>query len=291
MSKRPTIVLLPGLLCDASTWMRRKRPSSLMRMSESGISRSSIHRGDGPVGARPREGPGRRVAFHGRPRRPGNGAPCTERIVRLVYRYGIIRGARERRRPGRTRRSRLRTRAWRPWRTSGCRRWFIWKGSGTRRSCSAQGHGPAGIPGAARAPDQGAPRSPECPTGLAQIACPTLVMVGRQDRWSPLAQHEEMAALIPNATLVVIEDSGHMSPVERPGQVSQALLRFLVSRTRTTAPRGVATGKGKPMGDETDAGSYSGYAAVRPQAVAARIPSQQDGHGARRSRQPGGVPE
>jgi pimeloyl-ACP methyl ester carboxylesterase len=62
---------------------------------------------------------------------------------------------------------------------------------------------------------------------LEKIACPTLVMVGRQDRWSPLAQHEEMAALIPNAELVVIEDCGHMSLTEQPEQVSRALLRFL----------------------------------------------------------------
>ena len=62
---------------------------------------------------------------------------------------------------------------------------------------------------------------------LPTITCPTLVMVGRQDRWSPLAQHEEIAALIPGAELVVIENSGHMSPVEQPEAVSQALLRWL----------------------------------------------------------------
>lgn len=62
---------------------------------------------------------------------------------------------------------------------------------------------------------------------LPSISCPTLVMVGRQDRWSPLAQHEEIAALIPGAELVVIENSGHMSPAEQPEAVSQAFLRWL----------------------------------------------------------------
>lgn len=62
---------------------------------------------------------------------------------------------------------------------------------------------------------------------LPTIVCPTLVMVGRQDRWSPVTQHEEIAASIPNAELVIIEDSGHMTPVEQPDQVSQALLRWL----------------------------------------------------------------
>ncbi len=62
---------------------------------------------------------------------------------------------------------------------------------------------------------------------LPTITCPTLVMVGRQDRWSPLAQHEEIAAAIPGAKLVVIEDSGHMSPVEQPGAVTDALVEWL----------------------------------------------------------------
>ncbi|WP_240540072.1 alpha/beta fold hydrolase [Salinarimonas soli] len=62
---------------------------------------------------------------------------------------------------------------------------------------------------------------------LPAIECPTLVMVGRQDRWSPLAQHEEIAAAIPDATLVVIEDSGHMAPVEQPRAVTDALLAWL----------------------------------------------------------------
>lgn len=62
---------------------------------------------------------------------------------------------------------------------------------------------------------------------LPTIGCPTLVMVGRQDRWSPLAQHEEIAAAIPGARLVVIEDSGHMCTVEQPAQVTRALLEWL----------------------------------------------------------------
>src|SRR5436305_15241410 len=68
---------------------------------------------------------------------------------------------------------------------------------------------------------------PDARIHLSSVRCPTLVMVGRQDRWSPLAQHKEIAALIPNAELVVIEDSGHMSLVVQPEQVSQALLRWL----------------------------------------------------------------
>ena len=44
-------------------------------------------------------------------------------------------------------------------------------------------------------------RRPDPRPLLSTISCP-LVMVGRQDRWSPPAQHEEIAAAIPNAEMV-----------------------------------------------------------------------------------------
>nr|WP_281432981.1 alpha/beta hydrolase [Microvirga terrestris] len=75
---------------------------------------------------------------------------------------------------------------------------------------------------------------------LAHIKCPTLVMVGRQDRWSPLAQHEEMATQIPDAELVIIEDSGHMTLLEQPEQVSNALLRWLGFENKLAGAHGAA---------------------------------------------------
>ncbi len=81
---------------------------------------------------------------------------------------------------------------------------------------------------------------PDLRPRLPDIACPTLVMVGRQDRWSPLAQHEEMAALIPKAELVVIEDSGHMTLLEQPEQVSHALLRWLGFKSECASANGAA---------------------------------------------------
>ena len=59
---------------------------------------------------------------------------------------------------------------------------------------------------------------------LPKIACPTLVACGRQDLWSPLAQHEDIAAKNSDAKLAIIEDCAHMVTVERPDAVS-ALLR------------------------------------------------------------------
>jgi pimeloyl-ACP methyl ester carboxylesterase len=70
---------------------------------------------------------------------------------------------------------------------------------------------------------------PEATNLLAQIGCPTLVLCGRQDAWSPLARHEDMARAIPDSTLVAIEDSGHMSTMERPGDVAAALRTWLAT--------------------------------------------------------------
>jgi len=68
---------------------------------------------------------------------------------------------------------------------------------------------------------------PDSLPGLSTIACPTLVLCGRQDVSAPLECHEEMARAIPNASLVVIEDCGHLSPMERPEEVTHALRGWL----------------------------------------------------------------
>lgn len=68
---------------------------------------------------------------------------------------------------------------------------------------------------------------PDATGYLERIACPTLVLVGRQDGWSPLSRHEEMARRIPGARLEVVEDCGHMATVERPGKVSAAMLDWV----------------------------------------------------------------
>ena len=55
---------------------------------------------------------------------------------------------------------------------------------------------------------------------LHEIRCPTLVVAAGQDRLRSREEAEEMHAGIPGAEFVLIEDSGHMLPIEAP----QALL-------------------------------------------------------------------
>lgn len=61
---------------------------------------------------------------------------------------------------------------------------------------------------------------------LSAITCPTLVLCGAEDRLCPVAIHEEMARGIPQAELVVVERAGHLSTLEQPSAVTDALRRL-----------------------------------------------------------------
>lgn len=64
---------------------------------------------------------------------------------------------------------------------------------------------------------------------LRRITTPTLVIWGREDKILPLADGRHIAATIPDARLVIIDNSGHLSPVEQPGAFVTALKAFLTS--------------------------------------------------------------
>ncbi len=62
---------------------------------------------------------------------------------------------------------------------------------------------------------------------LAAIKIPTLVLVGREDALTPVAESEEIADGIPGSRLVIVEDCGHLSALEQPGAVTRALQDWL----------------------------------------------------------------
>jgi len=68
---------------------------------------------------------------------------------------------------------------------------------------------------------------PDAEAVLPTIACPTLVVGGHQDGWSPATQQRTIAAGIDGAALTLIDDCGHMSPVEQPEAVGAALRGWL----------------------------------------------------------------
>ena len=63
---------------------------------------------------------------------------------------------------------------------------------------------------------------------LPRVEVPTLVLCGRQDAIATLAMHEEMATMIPQARLAVIERCGHLSTMERPDEVNAAMREWLL---------------------------------------------------------------
>lgn len=62
---------------------------------------------------------------------------------------------------------------------------------------------------------------------LPNIGCPSLVLCGREDSITPVEVHEEMAALIPRATMTIVEHCGHLSALEKPDAVTAALRNLL----------------------------------------------------------------
>lgn len=68
---------------------------------------------------------------------------------------------------------------------------------------------------------------PDAEGQLANISVPTLLLSGTQDTWSPVTQHQVIQQKITGSELVVIDDAGHMAPVEQPENVAAALHSWL----------------------------------------------------------------
>jgi len=62
---------------------------------------------------------------------------------------------------------------------------------------------------------------------LTQINVPTLIVVGKEDPITPVADSEKMHERIAGSQLVVIENASHVSNIEQPQQFNRALKDFL----------------------------------------------------------------
>jgi 3-oxoadipate enol-lactonase len=62
---------------------------------------------------------------------------------------------------------------------------------------------------------------------LGGVTIPALVVAGADDPSTPLGDLEAIAAEIPEARLVVVDDARHLVNVERPAEVNEALVAFL----------------------------------------------------------------
>ena len=229
----PTICLLPGLLCDATVWepqrtaLAGKRevhvadlwgPDSFAVMAEKVLDETS-----GPL-AVAGHSMGARVAFEMwrlAPQRlerlallstgfhpPGpQEEPKRMALVKLGYEQGMAAVA-ERWLPPMVHPDRVRDEAlMAPLRAMVCR--------ATPEIFDAQQR--AGL------------TRPDAGPYLDEIACPTLILVGQDDGWSPPSQHEQMAGRIKGSRLVLVEHSGHMVTVEQPQPVNRALMEWISS--------------------------------------------------------------
>ena len=61
---------------------------------------------------------------------------------------------------------------------------------------------------------------------LEDITLPTIILVGDEDRMTPLRFSEGLSAGIKNSELVVIQGAGHMLPLEKPAEVAERLKIF-----------------------------------------------------------------
>jgi len=61
---------------------------------------------------------------------------------------------------------------------------------------------------------------------LGEIGVPTLVVVGQEDKLTPVKYSRYLQQHIPEATLEVIEGAGHMVMLERPEALNDAIRRF-----------------------------------------------------------------
>jgi pimeloyl-ACP methyl ester carboxylesterase len=62
---------------------------------------------------------------------------------------------------------------------------------------------------------------------LNKITLPTLIISGAEDKLTPPEVMKQMADQIRNSKFVLVEEAGHMTPIENPQAVSEAIKNFL----------------------------------------------------------------
>jgi pimeloyl-ACP methyl ester carboxylesterase len=94
-----------------------------------------------------------------------------------------------------------------------------------RMRAMAEANQPAGISAAQR----GMAARADSTYILAAIDFPVLVIVGSEDRLTPVPESEALRDGIKGARFKVIEGAGHLSNMERPAEFNAALIEFIDS--------------------------------------------------------------
>jgi pimeloyl-ACP methyl ester carboxylesterase len=116
---------------------------------------------------------------------------------------------------------------------------------------------------------------------ISEIRAPTLIVWGEEDMLLPVKDAHEYERQIPNARKVVLEDTGHVSMVERPPTFNRLLLEFLDEpRGQQSASVGAPTDEAAGAPPERSNGAAGTSGAARD---AASNGSNGDGHADGRS--------
>jgi pimeloyl-ACP methyl ester carboxylesterase len=62
-----------------------------------------------------------------------------------------------------------------------------------------------------------------------RVRIPVLVIAGARDVIVPLTRLERLVTMMPDGTIVVLADQGHLAPIERPGATATASKQFITS--------------------------------------------------------------
>ncbi len=62
---------------------------------------------------------------------------------------------------------------------------------------------------------------------LHEIKVPTLIIVGRDDKVTPVSESKLLNKLIPNSRLIIIEDAGHLVLYEKPSELNGIIEEFI----------------------------------------------------------------
>jgi 3-oxoadipate enol-lactonase len=82
-------------------------------------------------------------------------------------------------------------------------------------------------PAAMAAAQRGMAARPDSTGLLSEISCPTLIVVGEHDAFTPPSDSHAMHAAINGSELLEVPAAGHLAPLEEPEPVNRALLDFL----------------------------------------------------------------
>ncbi len=70
-------------------------------------------------------------------------------------------------------------------------------------------------------------RRPDQQSTLRKCRIPALVLCGAHDALCPVKRHSFMAELLADAELVVLEEAGHLPPLEQPNTTTEALRQWM----------------------------------------------------------------